>query len=332
MSDFAPHTCTSFTGDFPAGYAISASSEFSNSFAPWKAFDGLVGSGQYWVGTGHGTDWLQLTTLLASYVCTSYAIQANTVPEPLRCPKNWTLLGSNDGTTWTTLDTQSGQTGWTSGQTRTFSFSNTTAFRMHRLNITANNGDANYTDVAELYLFGTQSTIQVEFAPHNMTGASSPTPYSASGSANFSSDSPYKAFDGDPTSLTDRYLANVGVPCFLEIDLGSSAAYILQGYSIAVFSETTRFPKSWTVQGSNDGTTWTTLDTRTNQTTWTPDLFDGATAINSYLCSTTTAYRFFKINITANTGDPTYTMVNELYLWGVAGSPASLFPIIFIVT
>jgi hypothetical protein len=53
-------------------------------------------------------------------------------------PTAWELRGSNDPTfaTYTVLDTKSGQS-WAAGQTRTFPIVNTTAYRYHRLHITA---------------------------------------------------------------------------------------------------------------------------------------------------------------------------------------------------
>jgi chitodextrinase len=57
---------------------------------------------------------------------------------PERDAKNWTLQGSIDGTTWTVLNTQNNQT-WTSRkQTRSFTFTNTTAYNYYKWDITAN--------------------------------------------------------------------------------------------------------------------------------------------------------------------------------------------------
>jgi predicted alpha-1,2-mannosidase len=58
-----------------------------------------------------------------------------------RDPKDWTLSGSNDGTTWTKLDTRSGQDFAERFQTNEYRFSNTTAYRHYRLDFTANHGD-----------------------------------------------------------------------------------------------------------------------------------------------------------------------------------------------
>lgn len=171
-SDFAPHNMTTNSSDAP--FVASASSSFSASFLPYKAFDGVVGaSGTNWLGTGNGVDWLQLDTGNASgYLLASYAIAVNTQPEPTRAPKNWTMQGSNDGSSWTTLDTQTNQTGWTSGQTRTFTIGTpgTTFYRYFRVNITANNGDVN-TQICELYLTGHNTLLDyTNFALNSTAG------------------------------------------------------------------------------------------------------------------------------------------------------------------
>jgi glucose/arabinose dehydrogenase len=69
-----------------------------------------------------------------------------------RDPKSWNLQGSTDGTNWTTLDTQTGQTFPQRFQSRQFPFTNTTAYLYYRLNITANGGES-LIQLAELRLF-----------------------------------------------------------------------------------------------------------------------------------------------------------------------------------
>ncbi|MEU8265324.1 ThuA domain-containing protein [Micromonospora sp. NPDC048999] len=70
-----------------------------------------------------------------------------------RDPKNWTLKGSTDGTTWVNLDTRSNETFPQRFQTREFKFNNSTAYQHYRLDITANNGEP-LTQLAELRFFG----------------------------------------------------------------------------------------------------------------------------------------------------------------------------------
>lgn len=74
-----------------------------------------------------------------------------------RMPKRFTIEGSQDGYSWTAIDstyTSSDYTGngaelWGDLQDTS---ANTTAYLYHRINITANSGDATYTSIAELEL------------------------------------------------------------------------------------------------------------------------------------------------------------------------------------
>ncbi|PYC75104.1 ATP-binding protein [Micromonospora arborensis] len=62
--------------------------------------------------------------------------------EPTRDPKDFVVQGSNDGSTWTDLDKRTGETFSGRFTTKTYSFTNTSAYGYYRLNITANSGDA----------------------------------------------------------------------------------------------------------------------------------------------------------------------------------------------
>jgi glucose/arabinose dehydrogenase/type 1 glutamine amidotransferase len=97
------------------------------------------------------TGWIQMTlekpVAVAHYALTS----ANDFPG--RDPKDWTLQGSQDGASWTVLDSRSGESFPQRFQTREFTFANSTAYQHYRLDITANNGEP-LTQLAELRLFG----------------------------------------------------------------------------------------------------------------------------------------------------------------------------------
>jgi hypothetical protein len=330
MAELAPHDLTSVYSH--ATYYVTASSFFA-TLPPWKAFDN---STNYWIGTGGGVDWLQLDLGIgASATLSSYTIQVNVVPEPNRAPKNFTMKGSNDGTTWTTVDTQTNQTSWTSGEIRTFTLGATSAaYRYFRLDITANNGDATYTQVAELHLIGTQITAQAsDFAPHDLTSNSSHSPIVTSATSFFSTLDAYHAFDGNLDG-SHRWLGQGSGVDSLTINFGSGNTFTLLGYWIALntsISEPNRAPKNWTIEGSNNGSSWTTIDTVTNETAWTSAESD----VRSYTCDDiTTAYQYFRLNITANNGDATYTQVAEMYLYGNtggAGGTGTAQPQMFIV-
>jgi hypothetical protein len=306
--ELTPHDLSSDTSHSP--FVVSSSTEWTG-LESFKAFDGGVGGGSYWLGTNAGVDWLQIELGSGNArLLGSYAIQVNTIPEATRAPKDWTMKGSNNGTDWTVLDTRTSQTGWGSGETRTFTISSpTTAYRYYRLDITANNGDATFVQVAELYLYlGYPSN---EFAPHNMTTDSAPSPYVASASTFQVGSNAYLAFNGAGAG----WLGNNGGADWVQIDLGSGNVFLIEQYQIRDAGVAARAPKDWTLKGSNNGSDWTTLDTRTNETGW------GTFDLRTYTVSgVSVAYRYFRLDVSANNGDGTFVEVDELFLQGTQQS------------
>ncbi|MFI9452279.1 ThuA domain-containing protein [Amycolatopsis sp. NPDC052450] len=85
------------------------------------------------------TGWVAYKMAAPVAVSSYDLVSANDFPG--RNPKNWTLQGSNDGTTWTDLDTRTNEVFTDTFQSRKFTFANTTAYANYRLHITANAGD-----------------------------------------------------------------------------------------------------------------------------------------------------------------------------------------------
>src|SRR6266853_1711642 len=163
--------------------------------------------------------------------------------------------------------------------------------------------------------------MSTDFAPHNMTSDSAPSPYVASGSAEFSPFETYRAFDGTVAGAPHYALCTGAGVCWFKLDTGSGNSHLLVTYDIQVndVPEPNRAPKTWTMEGSNDNSTWDTLDTVSSETSW------GSSERRSYSCDvTSTHYRYFRVNVTANNGDGTYTQIGELYLF--EPSPIDLSP------
>jgi predicted alpha-1,2-mannosidase len=100
----------------------------------------------------HGTKWLQFAqptaaaplwvtyTLDSPQVVKRYSLTSGN-DSPGRDPQDWQLQGSDDGATWTTLDTQTGQSFADRQATDTYTVANSTAYSRYRLLLTANHGD-----------------------------------------------------------------------------------------------------------------------------------------------------------------------------------------------
>ncbi|GAA3230870.1 GH92 family glycosyl hydrolase [Dactylosporangium siamense] len=118
-------------------------------------------------GTGEGramlvddtsqTKWLTVanTATITCQLSAGVAVKQYTLTSandlPGRDPRSWTVQGSNDGVTWTTVDARSNVDFADRRQTRAFTVSSSTAYSRYRLQITANHGAAE-TQLAELQL------------------------------------------------------------------------------------------------------------------------------------------------------------------------------------
>ena len=139
-----------YTADQCVGGVVTAQ-EHQGSYVPEHLFDDNTGS--LWRNNNNLPVWIQydfgagnekkinLYRLLwqgANYDFTPYS---------------WNFLASNDGTSWTTLDTRTGINNWSSGVWQEFTFSNNQNYRYYRLQITDNNGNGNtgvYLDEMEM--------------------------------------------------------------------------------------------------------------------------------------------------------------------------------------
>jgi len=99
-----------------------------------------------------------------------------------------------------------------------------------------------------------------------------------------------KAFDNDATT---RFLTINQNPHFLQYDLGSGNDFIIQSYGMENPTAEQQEPKSWTFKGSNNGSSFTTLDTVSGFTSW-----DSQKEFTFSTSGNTTSYRYYRIEVT----------------------------------
>ncbi len=287
-----------------------------------------------------------------------------------------------------TLDTRNAQMNWLDNEKRNYTgFTNNTAYRYYRINITVNNGNASYTTIGEMELFTLQHNnaghfenvsgdtvsigsgntapkvrvgsrfqmedkwyivsdivgngaaesavkfqgdVQIGTYPVDVIygtgfgdeGASSAVgeflgvKYTAdiatSGSAsasNYTNASYIPSYAFDDNNVTS-WLVSTTTTSWLQYDLGSGNEAIVYEYSIRDGYDVTANPKDWTFQGSLDGNTWVTLDTRNAQMNWLDNEKRNYTGFTN-----NTAYRYYRINITVNNGNASYTTIGEMELF-----------------
>ena len=143
-------------------------------------------------------------------------------------------------------------------------------------------------------------TAGILVTPTNMTSDTAPTPYVVSILNPASNPYPYTLFDG---STSYR-----GIPMnhWIKIDLGTAAD--IASYSItAGVNNTTYAWKSWTFQGSNNDSTWTTLDTQTNY------VWAAATGVPVVFSCTAGTFRYLRWTPTAHGGIGAYAQELAAY-------------------
>lgn len=146
-----------------------------------------------------------------------------------------------------------------------------------------------------------------------MTSDSAPSGYVITQSSAYSSlYLGWKAFNGNPTDPGNRWSTNGGAPQWLQMQLPAAtdvAAYVMQTRPDTQYGG---IPATWTLSGSNDGTNWTPVDSRSG-ITWT----NGEK--KTFTLANTVNYRYFRLTITAVTGSQDLVTVSLFNLMGPQG-------------
>lgn len=121
-----------------------------------------------------------------------------------------------------------------------------TAYQYYRLVFSKNSSNNNkYYTVNEWELYG-----QV-----GATGTNLCVGATASASGAYGSQSANLAIDGNPTTYWESSLD--GAPSWLKVDLG--AGHVVRSMVIKSTAQPTEIPRDFTLQGSNDNSTWTVI-------------------------------------------------------------------------
>lgn len=157
---------------------------------------------------------LKSPVAVASYKLTS----ANDAPD--RDPEDWQFQGSHDGSTWTTLDTRSGERFSRRYDTREFTFANAASYRRYRLRITENAGGTEI-QLSRVQLFAgagkAAATTASDFIGYYGAAGEAPTGYRGTTVPGSESDPAEEGKDGSREKLLAGDLTDTAQ------DLGSAA-------------------------------------------------------------------------------------------------------------
>jgi len=116
-----------------------------------------------------------------------------------------------------------------------------------------------------------------------------------------------KAFDG--STATKWFNASGGTNGWLQIQFTNGIARMPAQYVVASANDVPgRDPKNWQLLGSSNGTAWAALDTQSNQ------VFAARYQANTYTITNPASCLYFRLNITANSGDAAGLQLSELQL------------------
>lgn len=194
---------------------------------------------------------------------------------------NFSVQGSNDNESWTTLHTDVLARANTS---QTFLFENSTAYTFYRILGIDNHGHASRIEYKNIRMFQNQDATNISA---DKTYFATPEFVLAPSAENAFKDNPIFSLEN---------VSNI----FLVLDLGE--ARISDKISV-VTDDTNRNVDEFNFEGSNDNSTWVTLTTDNLVADGTEQEF---TFIN------TTAYRYYRFHAVSNSGHGTITRIPEI--------------------
>jgi PKD repeat protein/glucose/arabinose dehydrogenase/type 1 glutamine amidotransferase len=174
--------------------------------------------------------------------------------------------------------------------------------------VKAGNGFLGVGDAAKAQIDSSWFTGLIGTRPAG-AGAEAVSAVTASGE-NPPSETAVKLSDGDPNT---KWLVRATTG-WVRYEL--AAAKTISAYSLTSANDFEgRDPRDWTLQGSADGQAWTDVDRRTVED------FPGRFQPKRYQLATPASYKFWRLNVTANSGEPLIQLAD----WKLFGS-VSTFP------
>lgn len=233
---------------------------------------------------------------------------------PGRDPKNWKLLGSNDGETWAEIDSRSGESFTSRKETRQFEFENTSAYKSFKFEFENTEGDI--FQLSEVELFNgipEEEETEEEEGEVDITEKLISVAVQAEDFDFFDWGLPEFAYDNDPGSSFFNMNNNTWFVFETEKKynvnrLSISATANLFGIEF-VFT-----PDEFALLGSNDGQNWTEITTVAET---------GIIAFEEkkeFAFENSEYYKFHKITMSAEIeeGDNKRIMIGEMELFGTA--------------
>ncbi len=160
----------------PSGIASASSVWSANNHQPFQVFDGKDSDYGWSTVGGTLTGWIAYEFDKPTTV-NKYTLKPrnNDIDFSTEAAKDWTFEGW-DGANWVVLDTRADITGWVKKVSKEFTFTNDTAYKKYRLNITKNNGNTSFVTLGEMQMFYIPTKVVTPEPTPTPTPEPTPTP------------------------------------------------------------------------------------------------------------------------------------------------------------
>ena len=236
-----------------------------------------------------------------------------------RNPKSWHLYGSNNGTSWTQIDTVT-DSGIEAKNSKSYTYETDIqeSYQYYLIQFEGNGTNYYGFQLAEISLNGDVADVDKEMGEdlssyYDSIFASATT---AKGNGN---ETPFNLFDGRKESKLFEFSNQFSIAWKMKQDT------TLYTYSLTTANDNETYkgrnPKSWILYGSSDGTNWEKIDTVNNS-----GMEDVNFKTYNYTVDKVGSYRYYKLDIKAGYGSS--VQLSEISLKGAYISP-SKYDILF---
>ena len=236
-----------------------------------------------------------------------------------RNPKSWHLYGSNNGTSWTQIDTVT-DSGIEAKNSKSYTYETDIqeSYQYYLIQFEGNGTNYYGFQLAEISLNGDVADVDKEMGEdlssyYDSIFASATT---AKGNGN---ETPFNLFDGSKESKLFEFSNQFSIAWKMKQDT------TLYSYSLTTANDNEAYkgrnPKSWILYGSSDGINWEKIDTVNNS-----GMEDVNFKTYNYTVDKVGSYRYYKLDIKAGYGSS--VQLSEISLKGAYISP-SKYDILF---
>ena len=236
-----------------------------------------------------------------------------------RNPKVWHLYGSNNGTSWTQIDTVT-DSGIEAKHLETYTYETDVQKSFQYFLIQFEGNGTNYYgfQLAEISLHGDIADVTDEMGDDLMTYFESVYNEQTTAKGN-GNEIPANIFDSDITTKVFEFSGNFSIAWKMKQET------ILYSYSLTTANDNATYkgrnPKSWILYGSKDGYNWEEIDV-VNES----GMEDENYKTYNYAVDKTGSYKYYKMDVKASYGNS--IQLSEIALRGATVSP-SKYDILF---